>query len=563
MPSVAFDRHPRYEELTTWLHEYADEYPDLVELSSIGLSYEGRDLWMMTVTNRAIGSHLDKPALWLDGNIHATETTASVALVHLVDHLCRGFGTDERIRRALDTRTFYVVPRVNPDGAELALAEVPSVVRSNTRAWPHGEQLDGLIPGDIDHDGRQLQMRVVDPNGSWKPHTPDPRLLVARDPDEHGPGPYYRLLMEGRIQGFDGVHVRRAPQRAGVDSNRNFPQQWKRYPGGAPWGAGDFPTSEPEVAALVRAITERTNICGYFAYHTYSGVHLRPFGDRPDDDFPTDDLWTYEDLGRRATEITGYPAISTWHGFRYHPKGVITGVATDWAYDQLGVYAWTTEFWNALTAAGLDDAHPLEWYRDHTLDEELQLLAWVDDNVPGGYVDWYPYDHPELGPVELGGWNTARVFRNPPDHLLAAEIAPHSELAVFQALCSPLLGLRETILEKLGDERWRLRLAVENTGWLPTNVTQQAIDQKVVLPVEARITLPDGAALVGGSPRLELGQLTGRALKRSSVPGFGLNDETTDRAVAEWIVHAAAGTEVGVEVRHRRAGVVRTSITLA
>ncbi len=402
MADIVFDRAPRFNELSEWLRQLAAEYADLVELDVLGRSHDGREIWIATVTNRSTGPHDEKPAIWLDGNIHASETTASVALVHLLHTLCTGFGTDDRITRALDTRTFYVVPRLNPDGAELALGEVPFIVRSNTRSWPHGEQLDGLVPGDIDHDGRQLQMRIADPNGTWKPYGPDPRLLVAREPDEQGSGPYYRLLSEGRIQGYDGVTIATAPARAGVDSNRNFPYQWKRYPGHAPWGAGDFPTSEPEIRAVVQGIADRKNVGAYFAYHTFSGVHLRPFGDRSDDAFPTNDLWTYQELGRLATEITGYPSISTWHDFRYHPKGAITGVSTDWAYEHLGLYAWVTEFWNVLTAAGLTDADPLEWYRIHPLDEELQLLAWVDDNVPGGYVDWYQHEHAELGPVELG-----------------------------------------------------------------------------------------------------------------------------------------------------------------
>lgn len=563
MTSARFDHQPRYAELSDWLQEFADEYPNLVELDTIGTSHEDREIWILTVTNRDSAPHLDKPALWLDGNIHATETTATVALVHLIHHLCTEYGTDERVTRALDTRTFYIVPRVNPDGAELALSEVPSVVRANTRAWPRTEQLDGLIPGDIDHDGRQLQMRVEDPNGTWKPYGPDPRLLVAREPDEDGPGPYYRLLAEGRIQGYDGLTVITAPALAGIDSNRNFPYEWKRDPGGAPWGAGDFPTSEPEISALVRAVVARPNICGYFAYHTFSGVHLRPYGNQADEAYPTDDLRTYEELGKRATEITGYPSVSTWHGFRYHPKGVITGVASDWAYDHLGVYAWVTEFWNALDAAGLDDAHPLEWFRVHPLDEELQLLGWVDENVPGGYVDWYPYDHPELGPVELGGWYVAGVFRNPPLHLLEAEVEPHSELAVFQALCSPLLRHRETLVEPVGEGAWRLRVVVENTGWLPTNVTQRAIDHSAVLPLEAHITLPDGASLLSGTPRVELGQLTGRALKSHAVRQFADSDDTTDRAVAEWIIAAPPGAAVDVEFHHRRAGRVDVTVELA
>ena len=562
MGDIVFDRAPRFNELGEWLHQLADEYSDLVELEALGRSHEGREIWIATVTNRATGPHHEKPAVWLDGNIHASETTATVALLHLLHTLCSGFGTDERITRALDTRTFYVVPRLNPDGAELALGEVPFIVRSNTRAWPHEEQLDGLVPGDIDHDGRQLQMRVVDPNGAWKAYAPDPRLIVARDPDEDGAGPYYRLLGEGRVHGYDGVSVTTAPVRAGIDANRNFPYHWKRYPGHAPWGAGDYPTSEPEIRAVVQGIVDRKNVGAYFAYHTFSGVHLRPYGDRSDDHFPTDDLWTYQELGRRATEITGYPSISTWHDFRYHPKGTITGGSTDWAFEHLGLYAWVTEFWNVLTAAGLTDADPLEWYRTHPLDEELQLLAWVDDNVPGGYVDWYPYDHPELGPVELGGWNAALVFRNPPPHLLEAEVAPHSELAVFQALCSPLLRLRDTVVEPAGEGAWRVRVVVENSGWLPTNISEKAIEQRAVLPTIARLTLPEGADLVSGTERVDLGQLTGRALKHHAVRQFGNSDDTTDRAVAEWVIDAAAGTTVDVEVRHDRAGVVRTSITL-
>jgi hypothetical protein len=563
MPPIRFDHHPRFQELSEWLHALADEYAGLLALSELGRSYEGREIWLATVTNPDTGPHAEKPGLWIDGNIHATETTASVAAIHLLCHLCTRYGEDADVTRALDTRTFYVVPRVNPDGAELALAEVPFVVRATTREWPRTDQADGLVPGDVDHDRPSLQMRIEDPNGTWRRYGGDPRLLIAREPHEDGPGPYFRLLREGRVEGYDGIRIPSAPPLAGIDSNRNFPFAWTRYPGAAPWGAGDFPTSEQEVRSVVQAISDRPNICSYFAYHTWSGVHLRPYGNQSDDALPSVDLWTYQAIGERATGITGYPAVSTYHGFRYDPKHVITGTGSDWAYDQRGLIAWTTEFWNPLRAAGIDDAHPIEWYRKHSLDDELALLAWVDDNVPDGYVDWYPYDHPELGQVELGGWHAAAVFRNPPDHLLDAEVAPHSELAVFHALISPLLQVRETRVEPAGDGAWRVRVVVQNTGWLPTNVTQRAVDQRVVQPVVAEVALPAGAELVTGTRRLELGQLEGRALRESSIGMFAMStDGTGDRAVAEWIVRAPTGTALDIELRHDRAGVVRTTVEL-
>ena len=53
------------------------------------------------------------------------------------------------------------------------------------------------------------------------------------------------------------------------------------------------------------------------------------------------------------------------------------------------------------------------------------------------------YDHPQLGPVELGGWDTFRTWSNPPAALMEAEIAPHSTWAVAQALALPELAIHD------------------------------------------------------------------------------------------------------------------------
>src|SRR5262245_17919756 len=111
-----FDRFLRYDELVAWLHEVAGANPELVTLETYGRSHEGRDLWLVSITDSATGSHDTKPAQWIDASIHAVELTATVAACFLIDRLVTGFAAgDERIVRALRTRTFYVVPRVNPD----------------------------------------------------------------------------------------------------------------------------------------------------------------------------------------------------------------------------------------------------------------------------------------------------------------------------------------------------------------------------------------------------------------------------------------------------------------
>src|SRR5262245_1805196 len=94
MPAFAFDRFYRYAELTALLHACRDEYPELVSLESIGKSYEGRDLWVVTVTNRASGPAAEKPAFWVDGNIHSTEVAASAATLYFLSTLLTQYGKD-------------------------------------------------------------------------------------------------------------------------------------------------------------------------------------------------------------------------------------------------------------------------------------------------------------------------------------------------------------------------------------------------------------------------------------------------------------------------------------
>jgi murein tripeptide amidase MpaA len=133
MPNIAFDRFHRYAELTDLLHALAREQPQFATIESIGKSHEGRDIWVLTLTNAATGPAAEKPAFWVDGNIHSTEVAASSASLYFVQTLLTQYGRDAEVTRALDTRAFYVCPRINPDGAEWALGDKPRWVRSSTR----------------------------------------------------------------------------------------------------------------------------------------------------------------------------------------------------------------------------------------------------------------------------------------------------------------------------------------------------------------------------------------------------------------------------------------------
>ena len=558
MPDVRFDRFYRYEDLARILHQYADQYPRLVRLQSIGKSHKGREVWLVAMTCFATGEDTDKPALWVDGNIHASEVSPSSACLYLIQHLVAGYGHDPQITHCLGTRVFYVCPRVNPDGAEWALADKPKIIRSSTRPYPYDEEpLGGLVREDMDGDGRMLMMRIPDVNGAWKVCPQEPRLLVRRDPTEVG-GQYYRVLPEGRIEDYDGVLIPIQARKEGLDLNRNFPVSWRQE--NEQPGAGPYPTSEPEVHNLTAFIAGHPNIVGGVAFHTYSGVLLRPYDDRDDKEFPAEDLWTYQKIGAKGTEVTGYPAVSVYHDFRYHPNKVITGGFDSWLYDHLGLFGWTVEIWSPQRQAGIEEYKFIEWGREHPLEDDLKMLTWSDEVLQGkGYVDWYPYEHPQLGTVELGGWDELYAFRNPPPAFLENEISRFPEWLVWQLLISPRLELYQVEAVALGQGAYRVRLVVHNTGWLPTYVTKKALQKKVVRGVVCEIELPDGAMLETGQARQEVGQLEGRAYKPAAPAAA---DATEDRAKAEWVVRAPQGGVVGLIARHERAGVVRTTVDL-
>ena len=562
-PAQRFDTFYPYQALSQLLADYAEAYPALVRIGSIGKSHEGRDIWVATLTNFSTGAAEDKPGFWADGNIHAAELTASTACLYYLDHLLQGYGRDREITQLLDTRVVYLCPRLNPDGAELALAERPRHIRSSTRRYPYEEDpVDGLTMEDVDGDGRILFMRIPDPHGTYKKCEQDPRLMVPREPGEFG-GEYYRLMPEGLLKNYDGLTVKVNPDAEGLDLNRNFPSGWRQEY--EQMGAGPYPTSEPEVRAMVDFIQQHPNIGAAVSYHTHSGVILRPMGTQSDDDMTPEDLWTYKRFSALGEKLTGYPAISIWHDFRYHPKEVVTGTQ-DWVYEHLGALFWVVEIWSPNKEAGITDYKWIEWYRDHPVEDDLKLIKWSDEQCGGqAHVDWKPFQHPQLGAVEIGGWDKMNYWRNPPPHLREREAARFPKWMTQIALSLPRLEVLRTEVRALGNDTWRVRLAVCNTGWLPAYVCKRAIERKTVRGVIFEVHLPEGSSivsLVSGTQRYEGPHLEGHAPPNSLQHFLPSRDITADRAVAEWVVRAPVGTRLALSARADRAGAVRAEVSL-
>ena len=553
-----FNRYFTNQELENTLNEWVAAHPKLIKLDTIGNSHEGRSIWLLTVTNQQSGPDNEKPAVWIDANIHATEIAGTTTALNLVHALLDGYGQEDGITRLLDSSVYYIVPRLNPDGARLAMDEIPQYVRSSVRPYPWEEKEEGLHSQDIDQDGRILEMRVKDPNGDWKVSSLDPRLMERRAPDEHG-GEYYRILPEGYLEDYDGYQIKLARTHRGLDFNRNFPVEWR--PEADQRGAGPYPASEPEIKAMVDFITRHPNINAALTYHTYSGVILRPPSTHPDEDMDQDDLWIYKAIARRGTDLVGYPNVAVYKDFRYHPKQVISGVFDDWMYNHLGIFAFTVELWDIVGRAGIEDRKYIEWMRDHPHEDDLKILQWADENAgEGAYVDWYEFDHPQLGKVELGGWNRFYTWRNPPHHFMGEEASRNVPFALALGQMLPRLEIHTLEVEKIDQETYTINLVVDNGGFLPTYTSSQGKARRVMRELRVELELPKGVSILNGRQKTKLGHLEGRSNKISQI--FISATPTDNRGRLEWTLRAPSGGTIGIHIRSERAGCLHQKLVL-
>ena len=548
---LAYDSYLTYDELTAALQDFAAAYPSLCTMGSIGESWEGREVWYVTLTNQATGPAADKPAIYIDGNTHAGEVTGSMTALYTVDHLLSRYGKDEEATWLLDTRTFYIIPRVNPDGAELYLT-TPHMLRSSVRPWPYPDVTDlpGLHPEDIDQDGYILQMRVRDDDrGEWKISQRDPRMMVPRRMDDRG-GPFYRLYPEGFIREFAGEPFAVQPVPWRLDLNRNFPSQWhKQIRGG-----GDYPTSEPEVKNVVDFILTHQNIGALEALHTSGGIFFRSPYTYPESKMDQEDLLLLRTLAQRGTDLTGYPDVPS-------TGGAFAATIVDWAYENCGIPGFTPELWDMDGRAGIKrDWHDRRRLTPEEQEErEYRRLQWNDRELAGkGFFPWRKFQHPQLGEVEIGGWNPKFVRQNPPPHLLLQECHKMTLFLLKHAAALPQVVIEEAKVEKQAEDVYRLSILAANHGFLPTYLCNKGRAINAMSEDRLQLELPAEAKLLLGKPEVTIGFLQGffngqRSYARPAQSAQRIN----------FVIQAPAGSEVRVQLLSEKGGKAQTEVTLA
>ncbi|MDZ7386762.1 MAG: M14 family metallopeptidase [candidate division KSB1 bacterium] len=593
---IAFDRYHSYDELTAALKKLAAEHKDLLRLESIGRSRQGRELWAARIAGPKGTDPDRRPAVLIVANLEGSHFIGTEMTLYTVHYLAGNYRANDTLRALLDSRTFYLLPCLNPDGMQ-ALFAGPVWART-TNATPWDDDFDDVAdedgPEDLNGDGMITLMRVRAPDGDYLPDPKAPRLLklAERAKGERG---MYKCYPEGLDNDADEEYNEDGP--GGVNLNMNFPHAYAEH---AP-GAGMHAVSEAESRALVEFVLAHRNIAVILTYGPYDNLLTPPQeragGEREQEpeisqfaagrrgfEFPSgvnreqmrrmferkaptavlsQDVPFFQEVSRRYKEFVGIEED------RAKDKPKPRGAFYEWGYFQYGVPSFAAKVWTLpelreerttgpreagsdttrRPGRGPEERRPGQGPprgRDRSTEEsdDVLWLKWLDKEQQGkGFVPWTSFRHPTLGEVEIGGFEPLLKV-NPPAARIAEFGQKHARFAAYLAGLCPEITIAKTEVKGHGGGVFAIKVEVENKGFFPTALTQ-GVRCQGVRPTLIRLLLDKGELLTGSSLH-----------RLPSLEGSG------KRQRYEWLVKAAPGSKARVQVVSEKAGQTEQEITL-
>lgn len=607
--SIDFDQFHGLSATSQYLRDVAAAYPEIAEIKQIGTSEMGRPLEVLIITNRSLGTALDrhiglrnkrsegiqnvlpqdnhqtKPAQWICGSTHGNEYTGTEVCLYIIDRLSSLYGIDEEVTDLVDSQTFYICPVVNPDGL---FNSVDRGIPQRQNSLKKDDDQDGRInedgPEDMNGDGLMTWFRYKDDKGRYLMHEDDDRIMIRVGADVKTDKQRYSVVLEGVDNDGDG-RVNEDPE-AGFDLNRNFPEGWFTDDG-FQGGTGKYPTSAPETQALAEFFVNHPNIHMAQFFHTSGGFTYRPMGSSNDDSMHPDDIRVYDFvLGKKYVELIGLTVPDAWNypdslafyreklqetsknryaikrGYALPEGWVVSwneksdkryayGLQADWAYMQMGVFSLTTELFSyKRDLPGHAFSGKSAWS-----DYQKAAIRYQEEHFDGRlFHDWAPFNHEEYGEGEIGGWVTLYGSNNPfPGEMLEQICETHWQFEKYRAGLMPRVIIRSAtaeVLEKKGKEQIvEIEARFENTGQLPT---LSGVGQKLPLSRQDLAWLVgdrDKIEFLQGAPWQRLGFLGGKL----QLPGMKSGKSTNE---AKWLVRIKGDADLKVVLSSQRGGTV-------
>lgn len=457
---IHWNRLYDYDEVHAHLDAIQAAWPDFMKMEVIGHSVEGREMRVYTITNPVTGGDREKPAMWIDSNVHGNEVQGTEAIIYLAWYLLENYGHNERVTELVDRATFYLQPMVNPDGRASWFNDAHTASSSRTGRRPTDNDRDGRYDeddyDDLDGDGHITMMRKHVPGqGTHRLVPEDPRLMERVPPNDIGlEGDWIILGREGIDNDGDGRTNEDGV--GGYDMNRAWPSLWR--PEHLQYGAGPYPLCWPEARCIADFLFDHPNVAAVQSFHNMGGMILRGPGGQEWGTYERRDLRAFDRLGADGEKMLPfYRYMIIWKDL----YSVYGGFAT-WTYEGLGIISFTNELWTSKRNSP-----------DEKLGRSEADRRFFDDELlsGAGFVEWKPAQHPTHGAIEIGGFRKD-VGRVPPSFLIEEMVHRNALFCLTHAHAMPEVEVESIITEELAGGVKAIDAVFRNNRIIPTRTAQ-------------------------------------------------------------------------------------------
>ena len=118
------EKYYTYDELTDLLGQLQIEYPEIYHYQSLGKTWEGRDIWLVKISDN-VNIEEEEAEVFFTGGMHGDEKQAYEAVIYSIKAFLENYTSPivnqsftERVRNVINNSEIYIIPMLNPDGVE-------------------------------------------------------------------------------------------------------------------------------------------------------------------------------------------------------------------------------------------------------------------------------------------------------------------------------------------------------------------------------------------------------------------------------------------------------------
>ena len=155
-----WDRYPTYDVYVEMMQQFANDYPELTQLDTIGFSQQNRLVLALKITDNPQIKE-NEPKFFYSGQMHGDELVGQIMMLRLIDYLLSHYNSNTQIQNLINNIEIWINPLSNPDGL---YAGGNNSVSGSTRYFANYVDPNRNFPSSTENhpDGESYAQETID-----------------------------------------------------------------------------------------------------------------------------------------------------------------------------------------------------------------------------------------------------------------------------------------------------------------------------------------------------------------------------------------------------------------